>query len=490
LTSAERAAIGRLHDGVATRRASWSLRPGHSSLLATRSSSTVDARPQSRLIPMYRPDLETASPDTIRARQLDRLNALLAAILPANRFYADKYRGIRLPLTWDRFRALPFTTKDELVADQAAHPPFGTIATYGREGYVAYHQTSGTTGQPLMVPDTRESWAWWAECWQYIYRAAGVTARDRVFFAFSFGPFIGFWSAYAGAQRLGALAIPGGGLDSKARLQLLLRTAATVLVCTPTYALRLAEVALAEELPIRESAVRVTIHAGEPGASIPEVRARIEEAWGARCYDHAGATEVGAYGYTCERQAALHVNEAEFIAEVLSTNGEAVGEGEIGELVITNLGRAGWPVVRYRTGDLVRVGGRACPCGRTFLALPGGLIGRADDLIVLRGVNVYPSAIEAIVRCFDVQEFRLVRTRRGALEELRLEVEADAQVADRLAERLHQQLGVRIPTRAVAPGSLPRWELKARRVLDLRNQPESPAESVADTERPRPRTAS
>jgi phenylacetate-CoA ligase len=418
---------------------------------------------------MHRPDLETASPERLRATQLARLNELLPRILPDNRFYANRFGAVHLPLSWDAFFDLAFTTKADLVADQAGCPPLGSIATFSSEQYVTYHQTSGTTGQPLMVLDTAESWTWWTECWRYVYAAAGVTARDRIFFAFSFGPFIGFWSAYEAARRLGAMTVPAGGLDSKARLQLLMKADATVLVCTPTYALRLAEVARVEGVQIGGSSVRVTIHAGEPGASIPAVRSRIENAWAAQCYDHAGATEIGAYGFSCSARQGLHVNEAEFIVEVLDpVTGRACADGERGELVLTNLGRAGWPAIRYRTGDVVVAGGRACPCGRTFLMLPGGLVGRTDDLIVLRGVNVYPSAVEAIVRTLDIDEFRMIRTRSGALEELVVEVEADEAAARQLADAFHQRLAVRIATRAVPAGSLPRWELKANRLVDAR----------------------
>jgi len=429
---------------------------------------------------VYRADLETAAPDASRDRQLARLNDLLSQVLPQNAFYARKFGRLTLPLSWAAYRALPFTTKADLVADQGDSPPLGTIATYRPERYVAYHQTSGTTGRPLAILDTQESWEWWPECWQYVYAAAGVTARDRVFLAFSFGPFIGFWSAHAAARRLGAMTIPGGGLDSKARLQLLQDSEATVLVCTPTYALRLAEVAAAEGIPIRDGAVRTTIHAGEPGASIPSVRSCIEAAWGASSFDHAGGTEVGAYGFSCEAREGIHVNEAEFIAEVLDpVTARPCAEGEAGELVITNLGRAGWPVIRYRTGDVVAVGTHACRCGRTFLTFPGGIIGRTDDLIVLRGINVYPSAIEAIVRTFEIEEFRMVRTRNGALDELTVEIEVAGglqasekqgeAVADALARAFHDRLAVRIPTRTVPAGSLPRWELKALRVVDARD---------------------
>lgn len=419
---------------------------------------------------MYRPDLETAAPDIVRERQLARLNGLLARVLPGNAFYASKFGALASPLSWDTFAELPITTKAELVEDQAAAPPFGAIATCPPDEYVAYHQTSGTTGRPLAIPDTRESWEWWAECWQYVYAAAGVTARDRIFFAFSFGPFIGFWSAYAAACRLGAMSIPGGGLDSRSRLRLMESSGATVLLCTPTYALHLAEVARAEGISLRDGAVRVTLHAGEPGASMPSVRSRIEDAWGASAFDHAGGTEVGAYGFSCEARTGVHVNEAEFIAEVLDPDtGRPCDKGSAGELVLTNLGRAGWPAIRYRTGDIVSVGARTCTCGRTSLMLPGGIIGRTDDLIILRGVNVYPSSIEAIVRTFEVGEFRLVRTREGAMDALTIEVEANDAEAQSLGRAFRERLGVRIATRVVAAGSLPRFELKARRVVDNRS---------------------
>lgn len=424
---------------------------------------------------MHRPDLEAAPPDAIRARQLARMRDLLGQILPENGFYARKLGASPSLDSWQDFERLPFTTKAELQADQEESPPLGRVASHGFERYAVFHQTSGTKGRPLAVLDTRESWDWWAECWQYVYAAAGVTPRDRIFFAFSFGPFIGFWSAHAGARRLGALTIPGGGLDSKARLGMLQATRATVLLSTVTYALRLAEVAREEGVVLRDLGIRTTLHAGEPGASIPSVRDRVEEAWGARCFDHAGATEIGAYAYSCEERSGLHLNEAEFVAEVLDpATLRPVAEGQTGELVMTNLGRAGWPVIRYRTGDLATLGRRDCPCGRSFRLLPGGIVGRSDDLMLIRGVNVYPSSIEAVVRGFDVAEFRILRWRRRAMEELSLEIEAAPAVAPALAARLHERLGIRIDVRVAEPGSLPRFELKARRVVDRRDDAATP----------------
>ncbi|HLY31231.1 MAG TPA: AMP-binding protein, partial [Ktedonobacterales bacterium] len=374
----------------------------------------------------WRPWPQTASRAELGAYQINRLRAGLRTVLQSNRFYQRKLDGVNInALTdLDAMRLLPFTTKAELMSDQAEHPLYGTNLTFPPQAYTQLHQTSGTTGQPFKMLDTAESWDWWADCWATIYRAAGVTNEDIVFLAFSFGPFIGFWAAYDGAKRIGALVVPGGGQTSSQRLQTMLATRATVLVCTPTYALHLAEVAHQESVAIATSPVRVTIHAGEPGASIPSVRRRIEEAWDARAYDHAGMTEMGAYGFTCQNQDAMHVNEGEFIAEILDpATGAPVSEGERGELVLTNLGRWGTPAIRYRTRDLVQRGPTTCPCGRTYLTLPGGILGRVDDMLIIRGVNVYPSSIEDVLRRIpEVQEFRITVFKDGELDEIALEV--------------------------------------------------------------------
>ena len=415
--------------------------------------------------------LETLPPDRLREHQWRRFRALAAEIFPANPFIRRKWqaagvRGVEDLDGWDAFRRLPFTAKPELAEDQAAAPPFGTNLTYPLARYVRVHQTSGTTGAPIRWLETPESWAWWARCWEAVFRGAGVTAGDRVFFPFSFGLFVGFWAGFEGARALGALAIPGGGQDSPTRLHTMEALGATVLVSTPSYALHLLEVARERGLDLRGWPVRVTVHAGEPGAGIPAVRARIEAGFGARAYDHAGMTEVGAHAFECAAQAGLHVNEAEFIAEVIDP---ATGEpAEAGELVLTNLGRAGSPAVRYRSGDRVRVSRDPCPCGRTFLRLPGGILGRVDDMLTVRGVNVFPAAIEGIVRRFpEVDEFLIEVYRRGTLDEVRLLVELTgaAETGRRVDEALRAALGIRIDVVPVPLRSLPRYELKARRVV-------------------------
>lgn len=416
---------------------------------------------------------ESLSRDDLLAHQLQRLRAGLAEVLRTNAFYRRKLGELDPGdlRSLDDVRRLPFTTKKELTEDQLAAPPFGTDLTYPLARYVRLHQTSGTTGKPLRVLDTEESWEWWARSWARVYRAAGVTADDRIYFCFGFGPFIGFWSAFEGARTIGALAISGAGQTTTERLRGILDLDATVVLCTPTYALRMAEVARDEGIDLRSSQVRVTIHAGEPGASIPETRARIEEAFGASTFDHTGASEIGATGFSCTARDGVHLIETEFLAEVLDpATGRPAREGEEGELVLTNLGRWGQPVIRYRTGDRVRPAYGVCSCGRSYTRMLGGILGRIDDMVTVRGVNVFPSAVESIVRRYaEVEEFQIEVYRDRGMDELRLRVElrdgSDHALCDDIATRLHGDLSLRCAVEAVERGSLPRFELKARRLV-------------------------
>ena len=417
------------------------------------------------------------------AAQAERLTALLARVHGRSGFYTRKFEDAGIDVQGPGVRGadlaaivaqLPFTTKAEFVADQEAHRPWGTVLTEPLERYTRYNHTSGTTGRPLRWLDTNESWQWALECWKAVYRGARVTPADRIVFAFSFGPFLGFWTAFDAATQIGAHSIPAGGMSSQQRLALIEAVDATVVCCTPTYALRLAEVAgdMAGQ-PLAEGPVRVLIVAGEPGGSIPATRHRIEQAWGARVIDHHGLTEVGPISFECwEAPGALHLNEVEYICEVLDpATGQVVADGSPGELVVTNLGRTASPAIRYRTGDIVVRRSERCRCGRTLARLEGGVLGRADDMIPIRGVNIYPSAVEAIVRRHDdIVEFRSTVVRTGSLPSLSMEVEvgrgADAgAVVERLAESLRAALGLTVPVRAVEPGSLPRFEMKARRFM-------------------------
>jgi len=400
------------------------------------------------------------------------LHTLLAAVLHDNPFYAAKFRG----LTPDAdLASLPFTTKQELIDNQRTHPPYGSNLTYPLERYTRFCQTSATTaGTPMRWLDTPESWDWMTGNWVRVFEAAGVRAGDVIFFAFSFGPFLGFWVGFEAAARIGCLAIPGGGMRSAARLRTIIETSATVLCCTPTYAIRLAEVAAEESVDLGKSRVRTLIVAGEPGGSVPATRNYISRMWhGARVVDHHGMTEIGPVSYSCPKRAdLLHVIEASYIPEVIDPlSGQAAPQGATGELVLTNLGRLGSPLIRYRTNDLVQAGRRGgCECGTRDLALEGGILGRTDDMLVVRGVNVYPSAVDNIVRSFEaVTEYQVAIQNHRTLPELSIRIEAsaehagDAHLAHRLEAALTNAFALRIPVMLAPQGSLPRFEMKARR---------------------------
>jgi phenylacetate-CoA ligase len=429
---------------------------------------------------------ETAPRERLQTLQAEKLQKLLHEISGRNRFYTRKWNEAGI-IPGDihslaDFQRLPFTCKSELVRAQEEAPPFGTNATFSPEAYTRIHQTSGTTGTPMRVVDTPESWDWWGHCWGHVFSGAEVTAADRVFLPFSFGPFIGFWAAVEGASRVGAMMIPGGGWDSVQRLHMMRDLGATVVCCTPTYALRLAEVARDEHFDMQSLSVRALIHAGEPGANVARTKARIEAAWGAKCFDHAGASELGAHSFECEVQpGGIHLIESEFIAEVLDPqSGKEVPTGEIGELVITNFGRVGFPVIRYRTGDLVRLNLNPCDCGRTFARFDGGLLGRSDDMVTIRGVNVYPTAIENIIRQFgSVGEFQVTVTTVHEMHQLEVEIEIvsgdDAEhVRMHVEQAIYHALSLRPTVKVAKPGTLAHFEMKARRFRRLdasENQP-------------------
>ncbi len=417
----------------------------------------------------------------LRARQADRFGRMAEQVHVHNPFYRAKWQaaGFDSPPTLDDLTDLPFTTKAELAADQDANPPRGSNLTFPFDRYVRVHRTSGTTGKPLRWFDTPASWQWFLDCWLETYRGAGVGPDDRVFVAFGFGPFVGFWTAFEAAQQLGCLVMPGGHLSTEQRLNVIREEGATVLVATPTYGLRLLEVARQLGVDLAGSSIERTIHGGEPGAGVPAVKRQLAEGFGARVFDHAGATEVGAWGYPCGVGEHLHVFEEEFIVEWLDrTTGELLqpldpgareSDPPLGELVLTNLGRIGSPVVRYRTGDVGRLCAAGCSCGRPTVYLDGGVRARADDMFIVRGVNVYPSSIDAMIReAGGVAEYRATVRERRQMVEVELEVEPEpGREPDvlrlGLQDLFQRRLSLRIPVRIAATGSLPRYELKANR---------------------------
>ncbi len=403
------------------------------------------------------------SRDALRARQQGRLAELVDRIRTSNPFQAPRLRDVGPNPSLEEFTSrVPFTTKEELVRDQDAHPPYGTNLTFPLTQYVRCHQTSGTTGKPLRWLDTAASWSAMVDDWVEVLRAAGVAAGDRVFVAFSFGPFLGFWLGFEAAGRLGCLTLPGGGMNTDLRVRVLAENACTVLCCTPTYALHLAEAWRNGNHADVTPPVRTVVVAGEPGGSLASTRHRISEAWnGARVVDHHGMTEVGPVTHgLADHPGALRVLEESYLAEVVDpATGLPSPDGLPGELVLTTLRRTGSPLLRYRTGDLVRP---LVADGR--LLLEGGILGRTDDMLVIRGVNVYPTAVEEILRSHPgAGEYRVRVDTSRPLPELRVEVEATRTVADRLAECLRHALGLRVPVEPVPAGTLPRFELKARR---------------------------
>lgn len=405
----------------------------------------------------------------LAALQLERLNGMLAEVLPQNAFYARKLAGGPTRLeSVEQLASLPFTTKEEL-QPQATEEPFAANRTYPIERYVRCHQTSGTRGRPLVVVDTAEDWRWWLEAWQYVLDAAEVHEGDRALLAFSFGPFVGFWSAFDALIARGVLVVPGGGLSSLGRLELIRTQSITTLLCTPTYAMRLAEVAAEHKINLANSTVEKIIVAGEPGGSVPATRERIEAAWGARLVDHGGATEVGPWGFQDAAARGLHVNEAQFLPEFTSVEtGRPAAEGELAHLVLTTLGRVGAPVIRYRTGDLVRPIWPSEGANR-FVLLEEGILGRADDMLIIRGMNVYPTAIEQILHSFpEVVEYRMTARKHGALDELLIEVEDHLQQPARISQELQLRLGLHVEVRCVPTMTLPRFEGKGKRFVDDR----------------------
>ncbi|TLD70780.1 phenylacetate--CoA ligase [Phragmitibacter flavus] len=400
----------------------------------------------------------------LQQAKLERLFSLVRGMTDS--FYGRRLAGYKL--NWHNFTRLPFTTKDDLLHDRLMHAPFGSNFTGPSAEYTRFCQTSGTSsGQPMAVLDTPESWNRMLDCWRQVFRAAGLKrGEDRVFFAFSFGPFLGFWTAFEAAAGE-YLAMPGGGLSSTARLETMARYQATVLCCTPTYALRLGEsIGAPSGVGLDQLAVKKIIVAGEAGGSLPTTRQRLRELWGgAQIFDHHGMTEVGPVSYEDpHHEGSLCVIEDAYLAEVLDGEGREVADGHEGELVLTTLDRVASPLIRYRTGDWVckqRIDGQ--------LFLEGGILARCDDMVVIRGVNIYPSAIENVVRRMpEVAEFMVEQRRVDSMEEIEVLIEAHggqdaAQLARRLEGRLKDTFALRIPVRVAEAMTLPRYEFKSQR---------------------------
>jgi len=313
----------------------------------------------------------------------------------------------------------------------------------------------------------------------YILKAAGVGKGDRILFPFNFGPYTAFWVIYEAAYCLGALIIPTGGWNSLQRLECIIENQATVIPTTPTYALALAKAAEENGVDLASSSVRVLSLSGEPGALIPVFRQRIQRLWNAACFEYIGMTEVGTWAFQCsEEPNGVHINESEFIAEVVDPQiGTPVEEGQIGELILTNLGRSCMPAIRYRTGDLVRVRKGLCGCGRTFSVLEGGVLGRKDEMITIRGVNVFPSALANIMQSYirPGDDYQIEVYEKKGISEIAIKLESKEEVERQVIQKAIQdeiksKLNLRVEVKTVPIGTFPKSDHKAKRFVDRRKE--------------------
>jgi phenylacetate-CoA ligase len=436
--------------------------------------------------PYWNPRTETLEREQLDALQLRKLRDHVAWTLEHAPWQAERLRAADITpetlRTLDDVRRIPFLTRGEWMDSQIADPPFGAVLAQPREAAIRYHTTSGTSGsRPLAVLDGPKDWEWIAELWCYALWGFGVRPGDTIFFAFSYGTFVGFWGAHYAAEKLGCLVLPGGNMTTEARVRQIADTQATVVCSTPTYALRMAQEAQALGIDLPASPVSRLLLSGEPAGSIPATKRLIEEQWGAQTADTAGMTEVGTIVmFECDHHpGGAHIIEDHILEEVVDPiTDEPVPYGEEGERIVTSFGRGFIPLLRYRTRDLVRrVPSENCSCGRGFDIYDGGIRGRVDDMKVVRGTNVYPRAIEEIVRRREqIEEFQVhLYTVDGRRDEIEVLVECAAATGDQdpLLTELRRELseaheGLRIDVRLAEAASLPRFELKAKRVVDER----------------------
>ncbi len=436
----------------------------------------------------WNPKNEKLPREELRALQLHKLRRMCEWAYATTPFHKRKFDAAGFKpdqlRTLDDIRRIPFMTREEWMESLMEKPMFGDLLATDPVNAIRYHLTSGTSGRtPIRVLDSTKDWDWIAEMWCYGLWGFGIRPEDTVYFAFGYGSFIGFWGAHYACEKMGALVIPGGAQTTEARIKQIIEMGATTVCSTPTYALHLWQKAREMGIDLaREGKVNKLICSGEPAGSIPAVKQQLEEAWGAKCGDTAGMTELGTIMiFECSHQpGGTHIIEDHFIEEVLNpSSGEPVGYDELGERVVTSFGRGFIPVLRYRTKDMVmKVPASTCSCGRTWDLYDGGIRGRWDDMKLIRGTNVYPRAVEAIVREYPaIDEFQIYISRRDDMQdEITIKVEIKpghesewpdlkVKLAKDLAEA-HE--GLRFNIERMDYGVLPHFELKAKRLVDVR----------------------
>jgi phenylacetate-CoA ligase len=436
----------------------------------------------------WNPKIELMPKGKLRRLQLGRVQAAIRYAWENSPFYRNlmgrySITPEKISTLEDFFRKFPITRRADLERDQLEHPPFGTRLALPLEKALRYHATSGTTGKPpVRAFDTERDWLWGADAWAASLYNFGVRPADVVMVAFGYGSFIGFWGAHYAFEKIGCRVHPTGSLDSQTRIRMILDLNVTVLCCTPSYAIRMLHVASEAGIDLAaKSQLNMIVVAGEPGASIPATREIIEKGFNAHLGDFMGTTETaGIIASTCSRRCGgLHINEDRFLVEVVDpTTLEPVGYGKKGMMVVTPLIKEAMPIFRYATNDIVMMErGHVCPCRRTLDLFMGGILGRYDDMVKVRGVQLTPQMIEEIVRGFPAVEefFTTVETREGLdtlLIKLEISKDADAalcgRIIDEIKEQVKRNIGLSPEVRIEPHLSLPRFELKARRFQDLR----------------------
>lgn len=436
----------------------------------------------------WNPKTETMPREELQQLQLLKLQRMAAYAYETSPFHKRNFdeAGVKPEQikTLDDLRRLPYMTREDWMASLEAKPLFGELPSTDVVNAIRYHLTSGTSGRtPIRVLDSTKDWAWIAEMWCYGLWGFGIRPEDSVYFAFGYGSFIGFWGAHYACEKMGALVIPGGAQTTENRIKQIVDLGITTVASTPTYALHLWQKAREMGVDLAtESHVNKVILSGEPAGSIPAVKQQLEEAWGAQCGDTAGMTELGTIMiFECSHHSGgTHIIEDHFIEEVINpTTGEPVGYGELGERVVTSFGRGFIPVLRYRTKDMVmKVPASTCSCGRTWDLYDGGIRGRWDDMKLIRGTNVYPRAVEAIVREYPaIDEFQIHLWRKDSIQDeidIKIEIKPGFEgtwedVQRALAKDLaaaHE--GLRFNIVRMDYGVLPHFELKAKRLVDAR----------------------